>query len=158
MRHPSNDPVCNVCKTNTGENPSEGGIIWENEHWLVRHTAAPYGVAGWMMLHTQRHVGGPAHFNDAEAAAFGPTLRWLEKTLEEVTGALRIYTAALGESFPHFHAHMVPKYAEMPGDAKAFQVFALSGKAAAGEIKVDAAQVAGIITRYREALKAGPPK
>ena len=67
-----------------------------------------------MMLISQRHVAGPAHFDDREAASFGPTLRHLERTLEELTGALRIYTAAMGESHPHFHCHMVPRYAETP--------------------------------------------
>ena len=67
----------------------------------------------------------PAHFDDREAAVFGVALRHFERMLEQVTGALRIYTAAMGESHPHFHAHMVPRYATMPRDAKAWSVFDL---------------------------------
>ena len=157
MRHASHDATCGICKQNAGETPIPAGIIWENEHWLVRHSPPPYGVAGWMTLHTQRHVGGPAHFNDAEAASFGPTLRHLEKTLEEVTGALRIYTAAMGESFPHFHGHMVPRYAVMPGDAKAWGVFDLQRQAAEGLVTVNAGQVAEIVAQYKARLTANPP-
>ena len=47
----------------------------------------------------------------------------------EITGALRIYTVAMGESFPHFHGHMVPRYAETPGDVKTYGVFLLSRSA-----------------------------
>ena len=69
-------------------------------------------MAGWLTLQTRRHVPEPAAFSDAEAASFGPTLRFFESVLRDITGALRIYTVAMGESFPHFHGHLVPRYAE----------------------------------------------
>ena len=133
-----------------------GGIIFENERWLVRHSPPPYGVAGWMTLQSQRHVGGPAHFDDREAAAFGPALRRFERVLEQVTGALRIYTAAMGESSPHFHAHMVPRTATMPRDAKAWSVFDLQRAVGAGEVEIDRAEIARISEAYRQALAAQP--
>jgi diadenosine tetraphosphate (Ap4A) HIT family hydrolase len=109
-----------------------------------------------MMLIARRHVAGPAHFDDREAKSFGPTLRHLEKVLEQVTGALRIYTAAMGESFPHFHAHMVPRYASMPKDAKAWAVFDLERAARADEISVDPAEIRRIEDAYRRALASAP--
>jgi diadenosine tetraphosphate (Ap4A) HIT family hydrolase len=138
---------CGVCRSLASTKP-----VWEDELWHVRHIDPPFGVAGWMMVIAKRHVGGPAHFDEREAQSFGPTLRRLEKTLEEVTGALRIYTAALGESWPHFHCHMVPRYASMPKDAKGWAVFDLQRAAQAGEVTTDAAEVARIEAAYREAL------
>lgn len=147
------DPsTCGVCRSLSETTP-----IWENDLWHVRHIDAPYGVAGWMMLITKRHVAGPAHFDDDEARSFGPVLKHLEKTLESVTGALRIYTAALGESWPHFHGHMVPRYASMPKDAKAWSVFDLQRAAQAGEVVTDPADVARVVEAYRAALVASPP-
>lgn len=70
------------------------------------------------------------------AKSFGLALRHFEGLLEEVTGALRIYTAALGEGSPRFHAHMVPRYASMPKDARAWGVFDLERAAKAVEIAV----------------------
>jgi diadenosine tetraphosphate (Ap4A) HIT family hydrolase len=102
-----------VCQSLYGA--SKEPALYEDALWHVRH-AAPAGVPGWMLLITKRNVGGPAHFDDREARSFGPALRHFER----VTGALRIYTAAMGESHPHFHAHMVPRYAAMRRDAKAF--------------------------------------
>lgn len=157
MRHSIHDAACGICRTNAGETQIPGGILYENDLWLVRHAPPPYGVAGWMTLHSQRHVGGPAHFDDAEAASFGPILRHLEKLLEEVTGALRIYTAAMGESFPHFHGHMVPRYASMPGDAKAWGVFDLQRQANEGSVTVDAGRVDEIVAAYKKRLAASPP-
>jgi diadenosine tetraphosphate (Ap4A) HIT family hydrolase len=105
-----------------------------------------------MMLISRRHVPGPAHFDDREAESFGPALRHFERVLEQVTGALRIYTVAMGESSPHFHAHMVPRYASMPREARAWAVFDLERAAKAGEIAVDAAEVRRIAEAYRRAL------
>jgi hypothetical protein len=82
----------------------------------------------------------------------GPALRRFERVLEQVTGALRIYTAAMGESHPHFHAHMVPRTATMPRDAKAWSVFDLQRAVGAGEIPIDRAEIARISEAYRLAL------
>jgi len=149
VRHPSFSETCGVCAS-----LDHGPALFENELWHVRHFDPPYGVPGWMMLLSRRHVGGPAHFDDREAASFGPTLRHLERRLEEVTGALRIYTAALGESHPHFHCHMVPRYAEMPNGAKAWAVFDLIR---GGDPNVDPAEVARLCERYARVLAADPP-
>jgi diadenosine tetraphosphate (Ap4A) HIT family hydrolase len=110
-----------------------------------------------MMLIAKRHVGGPAHFRDEEARSFGEVLRHLEQTLERVSGAIRIYTAALGESWQHFHCHMVPRYAFMPKDAKGWAIFDLQRAAQAGEIEVDGAEVARVSRAYRSALREVPP-
>src|SRR5262249_20667562 len=148
-------PECSICTSVRG--PNAKPAVFENGLWYVRHMDPPYGVAGWMMLISQRHVGGPAHFDDREAASFGPTLRPLERVPEDVTGALRIYTAALGESYPHLHCHMVPRYAETPGDVKAFPLFDLLRKAGAGEIVVDQGEIDRLTREYARALQANPP-
>jgi diadenosine tetraphosphate (Ap4A) HIT family hydrolase len=142
-------PTCGVCQSLAGPN------LYEDELWVVRH-AEPAGVPGWMLLMTRRHVAGPAHFDDREAAAFGPALRHFERILEDLTGALRIYTAAMGESHPHFHAHMVPRYPQMPRDAKAWTVFDLQRAAAQGELTVDPQEVARLSTAYARALASAP--
>ncbi len=152
MKHSSFDPTCGVCQSLYGDEAAEP--LFEDDLWSVR-PAHPAGVPGWMLLITKRHVGGPAHFDDREAAAFGPALRHFERVLERVTGALRVYTAAMGESHPHFHAHMVPRYATMPRDAKAWAVFDLQRAAGAGEVEVDAAAVERINEAYRHALRSG---
>lgn len=155
MIHPSFDASCGVCRKLFGEGAAPP--LFENSLWQVRAIEAPSGVPGWMVLYTKRHVAGPAVFDDAEAASFGPTLRHLQSRLLQVTGALRIYTAAMGESSPHFHGHMVPRYASMPKDAKAWGVFDLQRAAAAGEIQTDEQEAARLASAYRALLAAEPP-
>jgi diadenosine tetraphosphate (Ap4A) HIT family hydrolase len=110
-----------------------------------------------MMVQTQRHVAGIADFDDDEAANFGPAFRHFEKVLQAVTGSLRIYTASMNESFPHFHCHLVPRYKEMPKGATAFGVFDLFRASGEGEITVDADEVERLTEAYRTALAAAPP-
>jgi len=144
-----------VCQKLHGAKPAEP--LFSNELWHVRHIDGPAGVPGWMMLVSQRHVPGPAQFDDREVASFGPTLRHLQRVLLEVTGALRIYFAAMGESSPHFHCHMVPRYAVMPKDAKAWAVFDLHRAAAADEIPVDRVAIDRVSSAYRAELARLPP-
>jgi diadenosine tetraphosphate (Ap4A) HIT family hydrolase len=63
----------------------------------------------------------------------------------------------MGESAPHFHAHLVPRYASMPREAKGWGVFDLQRAAAAGEISVDPAEVQRIAAAYEQALRDSPP-
>ena len=85
MKHPSFVKGCRVCEINAAVVPSPGGTVFENDLWLIRHAPPPYSVPGWMMLHTQRHVAGPAHFDDSEAGDFGFALRHFQRVL---TGTL----------------------------------------------------------------------
>jgi diadenosine tetraphosphate (Ap4A) HIT family hydrolase len=149
------DADCGVCRKLKNATPDD--ILFQNELWHVCATDPPTGVPGWVMLITRRHVSGPAAFNDREAASFGPTLRHLQRVLLEVTGALRIYTAAMGESSPHFHAHMVPRYETMPKAAKAWAVFDLQRAAAAHEIETDEVAAIRVAKAYAAALAAVPP-
>ncbi|HEX4404058.1 MAG TPA: hypothetical protein VH560_04470 [Polyangia bacterium] len=151
----SSAPSCAVCATLSG--PGRVEPLYEDALWHVRAAPSPPGVPGWMMMVSRRHVAGPAHFDDAEVRAFGPALRHFERVLEQVTGALRIYTAAMGESSPHFHAHMVPRTPTMPKDAKGWGVFDLERAAKAGEITVDLEETRRIVAAYARALAESPP-
>jgi diadenosine tetraphosphate (Ap4A) HIT family hydrolase len=146
---------CNVCAKLAAERT--GQVLFENDLWQVRATDAPTAVPGWTMLISRRHVAGPAQFDAREVASFGPTWVHLQRVLLEVTGALRIYTAAMGESSPHFHGHLVPRFATMPKDAKAWAVFDLQRAAAAHEIEVDESEALRVSRAYARALQASPP-
>ena len=158
MKHDSYEASCPVCTANAGDEPSEGGVIWEDQHWFVRHAPSPYALAGWIMLHAQRHVQGPAHFTDEEAAAFGPVLRHLSRKLEDVTGALRVYQVAFGESSPHMHAHLIPRYSDLQPEYTAFGVADLNRAVASGAVPgVPEDEALAMAAKLRDALKADPP-
>jgi len=126
------DPACAVCRSLAGPN------LYEDDLWCVR-SADPAGVPGWMMI-AQRHVAGPAHFDEREAATFGLALRHFERVLAQVTGAGRICTATMAESSPHFHAHVAPLRRAVDGS----------------EVPIDRAEVTRISEAYRRALARAP--
>jgi diadenosine tetraphosphate (Ap4A) HIT family hydrolase len=153
MPHASRDPSCSLCNKLT----SSVEPVFENELWHVRPIDPPSGVPGWMLMVARRHVSGPAEFDAREEASFGPTWCHLQRLLLEVTGALRIYTAALGESSPHFHGHLVPRFEQMPNQAKGWSVFDLERAAKVGEVPVDITQVERLTNAFRSALRSAPP-
>lgn len=144
---------CGVCRMLEG--PREQ-VVYEDELWQVRPIGQPWGVPGWMLMIAREHVAGVAHFDERRAADLGPRLKYLESALEEVTGALRIYTAMLGETYQHFHAHMVPRSAEMPKGAKGWSVFDLERAARDGEIEIRDAEMLRVISEYRVLLSKRP--
>lgn len=146
--------ACGMCRKLTD---AESPPVFENELWHVRPIDDPAGVPGWMMMVARRHVPGPAHFDAREVASFGPTWCHLQRVLLEVTGALRIYTAAMGESSPHFHGHLVPRFASMPKDAKGWGVFDLERAAKAGEVTHDPGEVTRLKQAFAAALRVSPP-
>ena len=154
MTHASFDPSCGICNKLQASSPP---AVFENELWHVRPIDAPAGVPGWMMLVARRHVPGPAQFDARETQSFGPTWCHLQRVLLEVTGALRVYTAAMGESSPHFHGHLVPRFEHMPRDAKGWAVFDLERAAKAGEVSVDLGEVDRVTRAFSEALEHDPP-
>lgn len=157
MKHGSYEAQCHICRQNAGEVPIEHGVIFENDLWLVRHTAPPYPLVGWTLFHTQRHVQGPAHFNDVEARSFGPALRHVSKTIEEVTGVPRVYMLAFGESTPHMHAHLVPRYGDLPAGAPWNVADIYRAVSKREQPSANPAAVEQIVGKLRSALAKNPP-
>ncbi len=151
---PTTDPDCLICRLNDGSEPVPHGILYQDDLWVVRHMPPPYAIAGWLILQTRRHCPEPAQFNDREAVSFGPVLRLCQALLLRVTGAARIYTAALGEKVPHVHVHMVPRYDPPSEGALGWDLFGLERRAAAGEFVVAEADVARVAQAFKEKMTA----
>lgn len=105
---------CAVCAFEHPTRRSPELVAWEDDLWILRHHMLPAPLAGWCMLVSRRHLGGPADLSDAEAASFGPTLRRVSRAIKAVTGAPKVYAIAFGEGAPHLHVHLIPRYADRP--------------------------------------------
>lgn len=130
--------------------------IYEEEGWLLYPIEAPTPVVGWVVLCTRRHAASAADFDDREAERFGALLRRVTRVLAQLSGAPRIYTAALGEKVPHFHAHLVPR---AEGAPLGFALFAEQARAQAALRSAGAprfpteAEAQAFLTRLRDALR-----
>ena len=61
-----------------------------------------------------RHVVEPTELSDAEAAAYGREVLRVSRALLEVLRPVKLNYDVLGNSVPHLHTHLVPRYADDP--------------------------------------------
>jgi diadenosine tetraphosphate (Ap4A) HIT family hydrolase len=94
-----------------------------------------------------------AHLNDFSGRArtqFLDDMARLGDAVKDVTGALRINYALLGNQEPALHAHVLPRYADEPEDRRATHPWSYDWSAAP---RFDAARDAQIILALRRALE-----
>ena len=115
----------------------------------MRHHSAPAPLLGWLLLDSDRHLGGPADFSEAEAATFGEALRRGCALVRQLTGCERVYAIAFGEGAPHLHVHLIPRHAA-DAASKAWSVADLYRAVEAGQRSAaDPALVADFVARAR---------
>jgi len=61
-----------------------------------------------------RHVAEPTELHEEEAAAFWRELLAVGRALERHLGPVKLNYDLLGNSLPHLHVHVVPRYADDP--------------------------------------------
>ena len=61
-----------------------------------------------------RHVVEPTELSDAEAAAYGGEVLRVARALQAVMRPVKLNYDVLGNSVPHLHTHLVPRYADDP--------------------------------------------
>jgi diadenosine tetraphosphate (Ap4A) HIT family hydrolase len=137
--------TCPICQTLATVAASEE-YVCESEHWILKHAARPYPIAGWLVLISKRHVAGPAFFSEAEQAAIGPAISTVSRAIIDRTGALRVYVASMNESSPHFHMHLVPRYENGP---PGWSLFAEQQRAAKGDIQLSEDAVLQLVRDLR---------
>ena len=64
-----------------------------------------------------RHVAEPTDLTDEEAAAYWRELLIVGRAIESVMQPVKLNYNLLGNSLPHLHTHVIPRYADdpMPG-------------------------------------------
>ena len=67
-------------------------------------------MAGWLLLDSRRHLGGPIHFSPEEASAWGPAVQQASQLVQQLTGCDRVYAIAFGEGARHLHLHLIPRF------------------------------------------------
>ena len=67
-----------------------------------------------MVVWRGRHVVEPTELSDAEAATYGREVLAVGRALQDVFAPIKINYNVLGNSVPHLHTHIVPRYADDP--------------------------------------------
>jgi diadenosine tetraphosphate (Ap4A) HIT family hydrolase len=61
-----------------------------------------------------RHVVEPTELEDAEAATYGREVLRVGRAIEAAFAPIKLNYDLLGNSVPHLHTHIVPRYADDP--------------------------------------------
>jgi diadenosine tetraphosphate (Ap4A) HIT family hydrolase len=106
---------CPICEEGRPESTAHAVRFFAGEvsdAYLVR-ADIQRGLA--MVVWRGRHVAEPTELTNPEAAAYGrEVLLHVGRTLEAVLRPVKLNYDLLGNSVPHLHTHVVPRYADDP--------------------------------------------
>jgi len=104
---------CFICRKQRAEvAPSPGGYLWEDKTWLVCHAPAEIAGAGTLILESRQHFLDLEDMPADERVSFGPVLSRLYPAIRRGTGAERVYLLSTMGGVAHFHAWLVPWWAD----------------------------------------------
>lgn len=103
-----------ACDVIEGRLKAPGGVIYEDDDWLVDHSLSPVVLKGWLIIKPKRHVEHFAELTPQEAARFGPLARLTCLALTRALAPERVYLCSFGELVHHVHVYLVPRYEGMP--------------------------------------------
>ena len=103
---------CAVCKIHRSPRDRDDWEIMRNELWVLRHHPDPSPLAGWLLLDSLRHIGGPVDFDKDEAVSWGSMVQRVSSLIKKLTHCDRIYTIAFGEGARHLHLHLIPRFGD----------------------------------------------
>ena len=106
-------PVCQSCNTVLGFVPPPGGIIYENNHWIVFLGAGSLSVPqGYIVL--RRHCEEMSELTTEESCTLGTVMRSTTQVFRNVLKPARVHLALYAEVVRHIHWHVVPRLPNMP--------------------------------------------
>jgi diadenosine tetraphosphate (Ap4A) HIT family hydrolase len=110
----SPEAPCLACDVVRGARVLPGGIL-VREGGLVLHVLAdPSPLRGWVVLTSERHARAWYDLGARELAALGPLAARVMAAQQSALGAEHVYAFAIGDLLPHFHLHLVPRFADTP--------------------------------------------
>lgn len=106
---------CLLCQI---EQADAASIVFRDDLWAAE-VVTGYDVPGWFILRARRHAERITGLDEAELATFARRARDLVAAVTDVTGAPATYLLVFGENFPHFHALVAARGAEVPPERRA---------------------------------------
>lgn len=109
---------CFICKKHKGELSVPGGCIYEDEWVYVGHIGSSdnYVYLGYVIVDLKRHAPGLGDLTEIESQRVGSILNRVGGALKQVLNAEHVYSFVQGDAFPHFHVHLIPRYANTPSE------------------------------------------
>lgn len=107
---------CFICNKHAGTIQTPGVKIYEDDYVYVGHidkNGKP-NYLGHIMIDLKRHARTLGDMSMEEAKGFGIMMARVSKALLESEKAEHIYSLVSGNSVPHLHMHLIPRYPNTP--------------------------------------------
>lgn len=135
---------CLICAM---EDADDAVVVFRDELWAAE-VVAGYEVPGWFFLRARRHAERLTGLNDAELTSFGPRARDLVEAVSQVLDAPATYLFVFGENYPHFHAVITARGADVPADRRNGDILRLRDE------RADPAAARALVPAVRAAYEA----
>jgi diadenosine tetraphosphate (Ap4A) HIT family hydrolase len=105
---------CPLCAEGRPQETQDGVRFFAGEvaDTYLRRPAIQRGLS--VVIWRGRHVTEPTELSDSEAAAYWRELLRVGRAIERVMKPVKLNYDILGNSVPHLHTHIVPRYREDP--------------------------------------------
>lgn len=121
---------CTMCAAIGAGDNEHGVYLWTgraSEVWLQRHASVVgYCVVVWR----DGHVAEPTELDPAAAVAYWEDVLEVGRALQDTFRPMKVNYMFLGNSVPHLHAHVFPRFADDPAPGGPLSWEALTGVAA----------------------------
>lgn len=107
---------CFICEKHAGNIEASAAKIIENEYVYVGHIdrGGKDSYLGHIMIDLKRHVPTLGDMEPDEASAFGEMMAKVSRALMRSENAEHIYSLVSGNSVPHLHMHLIPRFPGTP--------------------------------------------
>lgn len=105
---------CPACEQGRPDETEDGARFFAGEvlDAYLRRSDIQRGLA--VAIWRGHHVVEPTELTEEEASSYWRELRLVASAIEEVMRPVKMNYNLLGNSVPHLHAHIVPRYADDP--------------------------------------------
>lgn len=105
---------CLACDIARGAHALPGGILLRECGFALHVLADPAPIRGWLVLTSERHARAWYDLAPHELSGLGPLAARVMAAQRAGLGAEHVYAFAIGDLLPHFHLHLVPRFADTP--------------------------------------------
>ena len=106
---------CIGCQVANGVITPVGGLVYEDELWVVNHLMTASPILGWLILQPKRHIEGLHEMTFDEQQRMAQLLTQVDSVVRAILAPSKIYVCLFAESAqcPHIHFHIIPRSAQM---------------------------------------------
>ena len=138
---------CEMCQAGRPEADRYGVRIRQGRYSDAYLQRADVQRGYTLVIWRGRHVNEPTALDDAEAAGYWAEVLDVARALITFYGPLKMNYETLGNSLPHLHTHLVPRYLDDPRPGQPFPLSAQTPEAKIPEpvLLADAAELRSLL-------------